>query len=397
MFESIEMAPPDAILGLTEAFNRDPNPDKINLSVGVYKDANGKTPVLECVKEAERRLLDEEAAKGYLAIHGIPEYGDYARELLFGAGHEILTSGRSVALQAPGGTGALRVAADFLKRKVPHARIWCSKPTWVNHPKIFEAADRSVDTYPYMDHAGTGLDFDSMLAGLQQIPAGDVVLLHACCHNPTGIDPTPEQWRQIAGVVQERHLLPLIDFAYQGFASGVEEDATGVRELCRPGMEALICSSFSKNFGLYCERTGALTIVAGTEEAAQAALSHAKICVRVNYSNPPKHGGAIVTTVLGDAELRSQWIQEVAAMRDRINGMRSLFVEKMKVKMPQHDFSFIAKQRGMFSFSGLTPVQVDELRNKHSIYVVTAGGRINVAGMTESNIDRLCDAIASVL
>ncbi|MFV1964803.1 MAG: amino acid aminotransferase [Pirellulaceae bacterium] len=396
MFETLEMAPPDAILGLTEAFNKDPNPDKINLSVGVYKNADGKTPVLECVKEAERRLLAEETAKSYLAIHGLPEYGQSARELLFGADHEILASGRSVALQTPGGTGALRVAADFLKRAFPRSRVWCSTPTWVNHPKIFEAADRPVETYPYIDQAGTGLDFDSMLAGLQQIPEGDVVLLHACCHNPTGIDPTPEQWRRIADVVQQRQLLPLIDFAYQGFAVGLDEDAVGLRELCRPGMEVLICSSFSKNFGLYCERIGALTIVARTQEAAKAALSHAKICVRVNYSNPPKHGGAVVATVLGDATLRAQWSRELAAMRDRINTMRTLFVETMKAKAPRHDFSFIARQRGMFSFSGLTPVQVDELRSKHSIYIVTAGGRINVAGMTEANIDRLCDAIASV-
>jgi aspartate/tyrosine/aromatic aminotransferase len=397
MFESLEMAPPDAILGLTEAFKKDPNPDKINLSVGVYKDADGKTPVLDCVKEAERRLFESESAKSYLPIDGIPEYGQHVRELVFGPDHEVVTSARAVTVQAPGGTGALRVAADFLKRKLPQVRIWQSQPTWVNHPKIFEAADRMIETYPYIDQAGTGLDFDAMLAGLQQIPAGEVVLLHACCHNPTGIDPSPDQWKQIADVVQQRKLLPLVDFAYQGFAAGLEEDAVGVRELCRPGSELLICSSFSKNFGLYSERVGALTIVAGTREAAQAALSHAKICVRVNYSNPPQHGGAVVATVLGDERLRSQWLQELAVMRDRINNMRGLFVEKMKVKAPQHDFSFIAKQRGMFSFSGLKPIQVDELRNKHSIYIVTAGGRINVAGMTESNIDRLCDAVATVL
>jgi len=397
MFENLDMAPPDAILGLTEAFNKDPNPDKINLSVGVYKDAHGKTPVLECVKEAERRLLAAGAAKSYLPIHGMPDYGQSARELLFGADHEIVHSGRSVTLQAPGGTGALRVAADFLKCKVPQSRIWCSQPTWVNHPKIFHAADRQVETYAYMDDAGTGLDFDAMLASLQQIPAGDVVLLHACCHNPTGIDPTPEQWKQIGDVIQQRQLLPLVDFAYQGFANGLQEDAIGLRELCRPGVELLICSSFSKNFGLYCERVGALTIVAGEPDAAQAALSHAKICVRVNYSNPPRHGAAIVATVLSDPQLRSQWAQELEEMRGRINSTRQSFVATMKDKAPQHDFSFIARQRGMFSFSGLKPIQVDELRNKHSIYVVTSGGRINVAGMTPANLDRLCDAVASVL
>lgn len=397
MFETFEMAPPDAILGLTEAFNNDSNPDKINLSVGVYKDANGKTPVLESVKEAERRLLDDEQTKSYLAIHGMPAFGERVRELLFGAKHEIIASNRAASLQTPGGTGALRVAADFLKRKLPRARIWCSKPTWVNHPRIFEAADRDIQIYQYIDDTGTGLDFDAMLAAINKIPSGDVVLLHACCHNPTGIDPTPEQWKQIADVLQQRRLLPLIDFAYQGFGHGLDEDAAGVRELCRPGTEALVCSSFSKNFGMYCERVGAMTLVASTEEAAQAAHSHAKVCVRVNYSNPPKHGAAVVTTVLADADLRSAWEKELTQMRDRINSMRRRFVATMKTKTPERDFSFIERQRGMFSFSGLTPVQVDELRTKHSIYVVTAGGRINVAGMTEANMPRLCDAVASVV
>jgi aspartate/tyrosine/aromatic aminotransferase len=397
MFETLEPAPPDAILGLTEAFHNDPNPDKINLSVGVYQDASGKTPMLESVKEAERRLLEAEKSKSYLPISGLPDYGQLTRQLLFGSDHEIITASRAITLQTPGGTGALRVAADLLKRKFPAAAVWCSKPTWVNHRPIFESADRRVEFYAYADEAGTGLDFDAMLASLQQIPAGDAVLLHAGCHNPTGIDPTPDQWRQIADVIEHRRLLPLVDFAYLGFGNGLEEDATGLRELCRPGSEALICSSYSKNFGLYCERVGALTVVAGTSDAAQAALSHAKICVRVNYSNPPKHGAAIVATVLADPALRAQWEQEVAGMRDRINAMRNLFVTTMKTKAPQHDFSFIARQRGMFSFSGLSAVQVDQLRHQHSIYVVTAGGRINVAGMHEGNIDRLCAAIASVL
>jgi aspartate/tyrosine/aromatic aminotransferase len=267
----------------------------------------------------------------------------------------------------------------------------------VNHPKIFEAADRQVETYDYINKAGTELDFAAMRASLEKIPSGDVVLLHACCHNPTGIDPRLDEWRQIADIVEKRRILPLVDFAYQGFGDGLEEDAIGLRELCRPGMELLVCSSFSKNFGLYCERVGALTIVAGTPDAAQAALSHAKVCVRVNYSNPPKHGAAIVATILGDAGLRAPWEREVAEMRDRIHSMRKLFVETMKRKAPQHDFSFIAQQRGMFSFTGLKPVQVDELRSKYSLYVVTSGGRINVAGMTQANMDRLCAAIASVL
>lgn len=397
MFETLEMAPPDAILGLNEAFKKDPNPDKINLSVGVYKDAGGNTPVLKCVKEAERRILEGEQSKGYLSIDGLPVFGEKARALLFGKDHEIVTSGRAATVQTPGGTGALRVAADFLKRKLPNAKIWCSKPTWANHPKIFEAADRVVETYDYIDGAGTGLDFDAMLAGLKKIPTYDVVVLHGCCHNPTGIDPTAEQWQQIADVVKERQLLPLVDFAYQGFGNGIVEDAHGLRQICRPGQEVLVCSSFSKNFGLYSERVGALTLVGSDSDSVAAALSHAKVCVRTNYSNPPAHGAAIVATVLGDEGLTSQWTQELQDMRDRINSVRMAFVEKMKEKAPAHDFSFIGGQRGMFSFSGLTPVQVDELRTKHSIYIVTAGGRINIAGITESNIDRLCTSIAQVL
>ena len=397
MFENLEVAPPDAILGIAEAFKADPNPDKINLSVGVYKNASGSTPILKCVKEAERRLLEEEQSKGYLSIDGLVDFRQHALELLLGAGHEAITASRAVSVQTPGGTGALRVAADFLKQKLPNSRIWCSRPTWVNHPKVFAAADRQVETYNYIDAAGTGLDFSAMRESLQQIRPGDVVLLHGCCHNPTGIDPTPQQWKQIGDIIHERQLLPLIDFAYQGFGSGLEEDATGLREVVRPGTEAIICSSFSKNFGLYSERVGAMTLVAPSSESAQAALSHAKVAVRTNYSNPPQHGAAIVACVLADAELRSTWEAELAEMRRRISAMRELFVEKMTTESPDHDFSFIARQRGMFSFSGLTPVQVDELKSKHSVYVVTAGGRINVAGITEQNVDRLCSAIAAVL
>lgn len=401
MFETLDMAPPDAILGLGEAFQKDSNPHKINLSVGVYKDAGGQTPVLRCVKEAERLLLASESSKSYLSIDGLPAYARCVQELLFnpsgGGEHEILSSRRAVTVQTPGGTGALRVAADLLQKKFPGVRVWFSKPTWANHQSIFIAAGLKAETYPYIDSAGQSLDFVALLVALGQIPAGDVVVLHACCHNPTGIDPTPGQWKQIADVIHQRKLLPLVDFAYQGFGDGLDEDAAGLDELCRPGSELLICSSFSKNFGLYSERVGALTIVAASPQAAQAALSHAKTCVRVNYSNPPQHGAAVVATVLGDAALRAQWEQELADMRGRINGMRTLFVDTMQRKAPGRDFKFIARQRGMFSFSGLTPVQVDELRSKYSIYVVGAGGRMNVAGMTESNMDRLCDAIADVL
>lgn len=397
MFETLDVAPPDSILGLSEAFRQDPNPHKINLSVGVYKDAQGNTPILASVKEAEQRILARETHKSYLAIEGLAEYDRFVGDLLFGRDHEIVQAKRATTLQTPGGTGALRVAADLLKRKFPKARVWHSRPTWANHPSVFQAADRPLDTYAYIDAAQTGLDFPAMLEGLRKIPVGDVVLLHACCHNPTGIDPTLEQWRQIAAVIAERNLLPLVDFAYQGFGDGLEADAAGLRELSRPGRELLVCSSFSKNFGLYCERVGALTIVAASQPAAEAALSHARVCVRVNYSNPPQHGAAIVATVLGDPGLRSQWEREVDGMRARIHAMRTRFVETMKGKTSKRDFSFIARQRGMFSYSGLTPMQVDELRTKHAIYVVTQGGRINVAGMTDGNMPRLCDSIAAVL
>lgn len=396
MFERITPAPPDAILGLTVAFRNDPNPNKINLGVGVYKDAQGRTPVLHSVKRAEARILETEATKSYLDIDGSPAYAAAVQELLFGAGHEALASKRVVTAQTPGGTGALRVAADFIARVLPGRRVWISDPTWPNHPSIFRAAGLEVATYPYFDAARNGVNFEQMVATVAQIPAGDVLLLHGCCHNPTGSDLTPAQWSQIADLVAERKLLPLIDFAYQGFADGLREDAAGLLAMARPGCELLVASSFSKNFGLYNERIGALTVVAATESAAQSALSHVKQAIRANYSNPPAHGAAIVTTVLSDPDLRAEWEGEVAEMRERINTMRHLFVETLNEKGVARDFSFIARQRGMFSFSGLNAAQVQALRDRYGIYVV-GGGRINVAGMTEANMDYLCAAIADVL
>jgi aspartate/tyrosine/aromatic aminotransferase len=397
MLDTLPLAPPDSILGLTEAFNKDPNPRKINLSVGVFKDERGTTPILACVKEAERRILAAEKNKGYLPIEGNREYDGYVQELLLGSEHEIVTSGRAVTAQTPGGTGSLRVAADLLQTHFPEARLWHSKPTWANHGAIFAAAGIKVEAYPYLDASGKLLDFPAMIAGLTQIPPGDVVLLHACCHNPTGIDPTQGQWRQIADVIHERKLLALVDFAYQGFGDGVAEDAAGLREIARPGKELLVCSSFSKNFGLYGERVGALTLVTASADAAQRALSQVRISIRTNYSNPPTHGAAIVATVLGDPQLRRAWDEEVAAMRSRIHKMRELFVATMKRLTAQHDFAFLASQKGMFSFSGLTNMQVDELRSMHAVYVVGNGGRITGAGMTEENMQPLCEAIAAVL
>lgn len=397
MLSTLPQAPPDAILGLGEAFKLDPNPRKINLSVGVYKDEQGNTPVLACVKEAERRLLASEKSKGYLSIEGHPQYDAYVQELLLGPGHEVLRSQRAVTAQTPGGTGSLRVAADFLKKHFPQAKVWMSTPTWANHAAIFKAAGQTVEPYAYIDQAGRRLDFPAMLAALKRMPAGDILLLHACCQNPTGIDPTAAQWQEIAAVIRERGLLPLIDFAYQGFGDGLVEDAAGLLAIAQPGQEVLVCSSFSKNFGLYGERVGALTVIAADQAAAQRALSQIRVTIRTNYSNPPTHGAAIVAEVLGDPALKQQWEQELAAMRERIHAMRKLFVGTMKQKAPQHDFSFLADQKGMFSFSGLTNMQVDELRTKHAVYVVGNGGRINVAGMTRENMEPLCAAIAAVL
>jgi aspartate/tyrosine/aromatic aminotransferase len=390
------MAPPDPILGLTEAFKKDPHPNKINLSVGIYKDENGDTPILACVKEAERRLAATEKSKSYLPIDGPPEYGLLVRQMIFGADHPWATDGRAATLQTPGGTGSLRVAGDFLKQKLVVNRIWLSQPTWENHRGVFSAAGLEVGTYTYFDAARNSLDLDGMLASLRQVPAGEAVCLHACCHNPSGFDPTVDQWREIAGVLAERRLVTLVDFAYQGFGIGLREDAAGVLELCGRLDELLICSSFSKNFGLYNERVGALTLVGPTPQATAAALSHAKMCVRTNYSNPPFHGGAIIRTVLSDPTLRAQWEVELQQMRDRINRMRTLFAETMKAKAAPRDFSFITQQRGMFSFSGLSPQHVQALRDQFGIYIVNSG-RINVAGMSVGNMDAICDAIIAVL
>lgn len=396
MFENVQIAPPDPILGLTEMFKADSNPDKINLSVGVYQDAQGKTPVLATVKEAEKRILEQENSKGYLPMTGDPVYCAKVQELLFGEGHEIIASKRAATAQCPGGTGALRVAGDYLHTLHPGARIWLSNPTWANHNTIFKAAGLECKTYDYRDPKTNGLDFEAMCASIKTIPQGDVILLHGCCHNPTGIDPTPEQWAVIGDLLAKQGVLPLVDFAYQGLADGVDEDRAGLLELCKKVKQMLVCSSFSKNFGLYRERTGALTLVADNAEQAATVMSQVKLRIRYNYSNPPSHGGQIVATVLSDPQLKAQWLEEVAEIRNRINEMRHLFVKTLKEKGVEQDFSSIIEQRGMFSFSGLTKDQVEKLREQYSIYIV-GSGRINVAGMTPDNMDRLCEAIKSVL
>ncbi len=396
MFEKLTPAPPDSILGLTDAFRKDPNPHKINLGVGVYKDAHGNTPILNSVRQAEERILAAQASKSYLPIEGSPTYAAITQQLIFGSDHPVIAQGRAATAQTPGGTGALRVAADFLASTLPGRTVWLSEPTWPNHPSIFEAAGLKTAGYPYFDKAAHGVDFAGLLAAVRAIPEGDVVLLHACCHNPTGVDLTAAQWRQLAAVIAERNLLPLIDFAYQGFANGLVEDAEGVKIVAELGREFLVANSYSKNLGLYNERVGALTVVGATADAAQTAMTHVKRTIRANYSNPPAHGGAVVALVLGDPDLRAEWEAEVSEMRNRINGMRHLFVETLNEKGVDRDFSFIARQRGMFSFSGLTLEHVNALRERYAIYIV-GSGRINVAGMTEGNMDYLCSAIAEVV
>jgi aspartate/tyrosine/aromatic aminotransferase len=396
MFEAIQPAPRDAILGISESFKEDPNPKKINLSVGVYQDGSGKTPVLESVRKAGVLVLERQKSMSYLPIPGSPAYAAAVQQLMFGKGHEVEASGRAATSHTPGGTGALRVAADFIHQQMPKATVWLTQPTWPNHPQIFAAAGVPTKSFAYFDAKTNALAFDECIAAIQQMPAGDVVMLHGCCHNPTGIDPTPEQWKKLADTIYERGLLPFLDFAYQGFADGIEEDTAGLKALARPGAEMIVCSSFSKNFGLYCERVGALTVVAKDKASSETVQSQVKVCIRSNYSNPPAHGAELVTTVLNDAELRKQWVQEVADMRGRINGMRELLVKTLKAKGVPGDYSFITRQRGMFSFSGLTPAQVEALKQKYSIYIV-GSGRINVAGITEQNVGPLCDAIADVV
>ncbi len=395
IFAGLTPLPPDPILGLTEEFNRDPRPTKITLASGVYVDERGITPVLDTVTEAEARILASQTTKLYKPIAGDPAYLRPVRALIFGADSPAIAEGRVETLHTPGGTGALRVAGDLIARVRPGATVWLSTPTWPNHPSVFAAAGLPTKSYPYLDPATGALDVSGMLATLRTASPGDVVLLHACCHNPTGIDPTPEVWPQLADVIAERGLLALVDFAYQGFGDGLAEDAAGLRELVRPGAELLVASSFSKNFSLYDERVGALSLVAATRQDAQTLLTHAKATVRANYSNPPAHGGEVVATILSDAALAARWEAEVTQMRDRINGNRRRFVDGLAAAGAP-DFSRLLRQRGMFSLLGLSADQVRRLKEDHALYVV-GGGRVNVAGLTSANLEPTCRAIAAVL
>ncbi|NBI12038.1 aminotransferase class I/II-fold pyridoxal phosphate-dependent enzyme [[Haemophilus] felis] len=396
MFENIKAAPADPILGLGEAFKNETRADKINLGIGVYKDAHGNTPIMQAVKEAEKRLFDLENTKNYLAIDGVAEFNACTKVLLFGADSEIVKKERAKTVQSLGGTGALRIAAEFIKRQTKAQNVWISTPTWPNHNAIFNAVGMTIREYRYYDAENKKLDWDNLIADLSNAGDGDVVLLHGCCHNPTGIDPTPEQWQILAEMSAKQGWLPLFDFAYQGLANGLEEDAVGLRTFAKNHKELLIASSYSKNFGLYNERVGAFTLVAETEEVAATALTQVKSIIRTLYSNPASHGAATVSIVLHDAQLRQQWEDELTEMRERIKQMRHQFVELLKEFGAERDFSFIIDQNGMFSFCGLNPEQMDRLKEDFAIYAVRSG-RINVAGITEDNIRHLCESIVKVL
>ena len=395
-FDKIQAAPADPILGLGEAFKAETRPEKVNLGIGVYKDASGNTPVLKSVKAAETRLLADEKSKNYLTIDGVAAYNAETQKLLFGENSEIIAARRAKTAQSLGGTGALRVAAEFIKRQTGAKNVWISAPTWPNHNAIFQAVGINIRDYRYYDKTAHALDWDGLIADLSQAQAGDVVLLHGCCHNPTGIDPTPEQWDTLAKMSAEKGWLPLFDFAYQGFANGLEQDAYGLRAFAKLNKELLVASSYSKNFGMYNERVGAFTVVAADEETANRAFSQVKTIIRTLYSNPASHGGNTIALVLQDPELKAQWIAELDEMRARIKEMRQKFVDLLKEKGAKQDFGFIIEQNGMFSFSGLSPEQVDRLKDEFAIYAVRSG-RINVAGITADNIGYLCESIVKVL
>ncbi len=389
-------APPNSILGLAEAYRADPREGKINLSSGVFVDANGKTPVLATVTEAERRLAAAAGTKLYRPIDGEVAYRNLVRDLILGADHEAVTSGRALVTQTPGGTGGLRVAADLLRRTGASGTVWMSEPTWPNHPQLFNAAGFKIQTYPYTDQAGRRIDEAALLDSLTRAAPGDIVLLHGACHNPTGVDPSPELWRRIGDIIETNRLLPLVDLAYQGFGDGLVEDAAGLRELVRPGAELLVSTSYSKTFSLYSERVGAMLVIARSAEDAASVQSHVKIAIRVNYSNPPAHGADIVRTVLADPELRPRWEIELAGMRNRIKDNRKSLVAALQARSIPGDWGGIATQRGMFALLGLTTDQVARLREEHGVYVV-GRGRINVAGFTPANLEPFADALAAVL
>jgi aromatic-amino-acid transaminase len=396
LFASVELAPRDPILGLNEQYNTDTRTQKVNLGVGVYYNDEGRIPLLKAVRKAEVARIEAAAARGYLPIDGLASYNRGAQILLLGADSPLIAEGRVLTVQALGGTGALKIGADFLRRLLPNSKAYISNPSWENHRALFERASFKVETYAYYNSQTHGIDFPGMLAALKAMPEQSVVVLHACCHNPTGVDPSIEQWAQIAQAVKEANLVPFIDIAYQGLGDGLEKDAAVVRMFADLGLTVLISSSFSKSFSLYGERVGALTLITASQEEKARVLSQIKRVIRTNYSNPPTHGGMIVASVLNTPELYASWTEELAGMRDRIHTMRKQLVEKLKSHGAKQNFDFITAQRGMFSYTGLSTAQVERLRNDYGVYAVSSG-RICVAALNSRNVDYVAEAIAKII
>lgn len=395
MFSHLQPVATDPILGLMAAYKEDPNPLKVDLGVGVYKDEQGHTAVLECVKKAEKLRLDHEDSKTYIGMAGDLSFNAHIEKLAFGP-HKVLLEGRTTTAHTPGGTGALRVAAEFIKRANPDATIWVTNPTWANHISMFQAAGLKVKEYAYYDYSTKGLQEEQMFAELAQVPAGDVVLVHACCHNPSGMDLNFAQWQRFTALAKEKGFTPLVDMAYQGFGLGLDEDTAGLRYLANEVDELIVCTSCSKNFGLYRERIGAVSVVAADKKTVEIARSVLLSVVRSIYSMPPAHGAIIVSHILDSAELTALWHQELATMRNRINDYRQLIIDKLAAEGVQQDFSFITKQHGMFSFLGINKAQIDRLRSEFSIYMV-GSSRVSIAGLNHSNIDYFAKAVAAVL
>ncbi len=396
MFSHVDAYAGDPILTLNEDFQKDPREGKINLSIGIYFDEAGRLPVMQAVREAEAALMAQSGPKSYLPMSGAPAYRQAIKELLLGADHEAVTSGRTATIQTIGGSGALKVGADFLRRYFPQSQVWVSDPTWDNHRALFEGAGFQVNTYPYYDPPTGGLRFDEMLAALDTLPAQSIVLLHACCHNPTGVDLNPAQWTQLIELLRMRHLLPFLDIAYQGFGDGIEEDALALRALADAGVSYFVANSFSKSFSLYGERVGGLSVVCPDAAQAGLVLGQLMSAVRRNYSSPPTHGSQIVARVLQTPVLRQLWSDELGAMRQRIKAMRHRLYDGVVARLPGRDVRYFIDQRGMFSYTGVTPQQADELRERHGVYVLRSG-RMCAAGLNANNVDRVAEAFAAVL
>lgn len=396
MFEHVDAYAGDPILTLNESFGKDPRPHKINLSIGIYFDDDGKLPVMNAVRTAEAAMLQTIGARPYQPMEGAANYRQAVQHLLFGANHEAVKSGRIATIQTLGGSGGLKVGGDFLKRYFPQSNVWVSDPTWDNHRAMFEGAGFTVNTYPYYDAQTGGVKFPEMLAALKTLPEQSIVLLHACCHNPTGVDLTRAQWAELIPVIQQRKLLPYVDIAYQGFGDGIEEDAFAIRALTDAGVSFFCASSFSKSFSLYGERCGGLSVVCPNQAEADLVLGQLKATIRKNYSSPPTHGGQIVARVLQTPALYDQWAGELNAMRVRIKAMREKLHAVLSAKLPGRDFNYFLTQRGMFSYTGLSPAQVDTLREEHAVYLVRSG-RMCVAGLNSSNVEATAVAMAAVL